>query len=238
MNIGVRTLVDQDLRDVSATKTQTLGSVGVTADGRVFRYAQAGAVAISPGTLLVNADLDANVTNKTVAASVAVGSQTVTVNAAGAVVQDAYADGFLVANDAAGEGIAYRIVGNTGVSGAGVVTVKLAEPVRVAMTVSVSEVTLKPNTYAGVLISITDQADQAVGVSNVTIPATYYGWIQTRGECAVLADEAVTKGLALTTGTGTAGAVEALDAAGEQQIGVASEALVDTEMRAVFLQMD
>lgn len=235
MNEGIRTLVDSDLREVTSTKTQTLGSVGRTADGRVYRYAKAGASDLAPGKLAVNSDLNADVTNKTIAASAAIGAKSVVIDAGGAIVADAYADGFLTINDATGEGITYAVSGNTGVSGAGEVTVSLKEPLKVAVTVDVSEATLKASPFSGLVISATDQADLPVGVPNVTITAGYFGWVQTQGECAVLADEAVTKGLALTTGTGVAGAVEAYDGVGEHIIGIASEALVDTEYRSAFL---
>lgn len=235
---GSRELSEQDIRSTSATKNVEFGAVGVTSDGRVYRYAQAGATALDPGKLAVNADLVANHTNIAVAEAAAVGAKRVKVTlGATAATADQYQEGYLTVNDATGEGIQYKIASNPAIGSAQAGYIELDEPIRVALTTS-SEVTLKPNTYAGIVISATDQADQPVGVPNVTIPASNYGWVQTHGECAVLADEAVTKGLALTIGTGVAGAVEALDAAGEFQIGVASEALVDTEYRAAFLQMD
>ena len=229
----------QDARDISSSRTMALGSVGYARGGKVYRYARAGAATLDPGKLTVNADLVANHTNIVVAASVSAGAYKVTATlGATATTLDQYKDGILTVNDATGEGINYRITGNSATDASGVVTVKLADPIVSALTVSVSEVTLKPNTWDGLVISATDQADQCTGVPNVSITATYYGWVQTRGECAVWADEAVTKGLALTIGTGTAGQVEALDGAGEPQIGIASEALVDTEYRSAYLTID
>lgn len=229
---------EQAFRDISSVQLVPLGSYDETLDGRGYRYARAGATTLDPGKLAVNADLVANHTNIVVAAAVAVGAVKVTATlGATAATADQYRDGFLTVNDAAGEGITYRISGHPSAGSAGVISVNLAEPVEVALTTS-SEVTLKKNPYADVVISATDQADQAVGVPNVSITNAYCGWLQTKGECAVLADEAVTKGLALTIGTGVAGAVEALDGLGEQQIGVASEALVDTEYRSAYLSID
>lgn len=228
-------LTNQDARKTSSTQLHTLGSIAETADGRVYRYAKAGASNLVAGNLQVNADLDSNVVNKAVTAASAIGSFSASFTAGASQTLDAYKDGFLVVNDATGEGINYRVVGNT--SGTAV-TVALASPIAVALVASTSEVTLKKNTWDSVVISATDQADQAVGVPNTAVTAAYYFWAQTRDECSVLADEAVAKGLALTIGTGTAGAVEALDAAGEHQIGVASEALVDTENRSAFLTID
>jgi hypothetical protein len=228
-------LTNQDARKVSSTQLHTLGSIAETADGRVFRYSKAGAANLVAGNLQVNADLDSNVVNKAVTAASAIGSFSVSFTAGASQTLDAYKDGLLVVNDATGEGIAYAVNGNTAGTA---VTVSLKSPIVVALVSSTSEVTLKKNTWDSTVLSATDQADQAVGVPNTAVTAAYYYWAQTRGEAAVLADEAVNRGLALTIGTGTAGAVEALDAAGEPQIGVASEALVDTENRAAFLTMD
>lgn len=238
MQIGTRQLVSQDLREISSSQQEQIGAVGVTEDGRVYRYAKAGATGLVAGNIQINADLVANHTNRPVAASVAAGSNkvTITLGATGATANQ-YADGYLTVNDATGEGITYAIEGNDAADSAGTLTVYLKEPVVVALTTS-SEVTCKLNNWSGVVISIADQADMCVGVPNVVVTANYFGWLQTRGECAVLADEAVAKGLALTIGSSTVGAVEALDAAGEPQIGIASEALVDTEYRSAYLQVD
>ena len=231
-------LTNQDARKVSVTQLHKLGSVAETAGGRVYRYARAGASNLAAGNLQVNADLVANHTNRTTTAA-AIGAYNVSLNiGATAATLDQYKDGFFVVNDATGEGIAYSVAGNAANAGSGAVSVLLNEPIVVALVASTSEATLKLNDYDSTVISATDQADMPVGVPNTAVTAAYYYWVQTRGECAVWADEAVTKGQALTIGTGVAGQVEALDAAGEPQIGVASEALVDTENRAAFLQMD
>lgn len=232
-------ITDQDARSIQSVKASPmLGQLAQTADGRQFRYALAGGTALDPGKLMVNADLDSNVVNKTVAATTAAGSTSVLVNVSGTVVANAYAGGYMTINDATGEGISYLVSGNGGRTGSGTITVYLQEPITVGLTVSVSEYTLSPNPYSAVVISATDQADQPVGVPNVSVTASYYGWLQTGGMCAVLWDEAVAKGLALTIGTGTAGAVEALDAAGEFQIGVATMAGVDTEYQPAWLTLN
>lgn len=234
-----RTVVAQDFRDISSTKQEMLGALSETADGRKYRYALAGAVALSPGKICVNADLVANHTDQNIAVSGVAGDTKVSLTlGATAATANQYQDGYLVINDATGEGINYLIAGHPAADSAGTLVVNLAEPLEAAVTATTTQYTLKANNYSGVVISIADQADQCVGVPNVAVTAAYYAWLQTHGECAVLADEAVTKGLALTIGSSTVGAVEALDAAGEHQIGVASEALVDTEYRSAFLTID
>lgn len=234
---GTLQLSSQGVRETSSTKQMRLGTKA-DADGKVYRYARAGASNLAVAELQVNPDVDTNVVNKTVARTTAAGATSVVVDVAGTVVADAYADGTFTISDATGEGINYRVSGNTGITGAGEITVSLTEPLKLALTIDVSEYTLTKNPWDSVVVSITDQADMAVGVPNVAITAGEYGWLQTRGQCSVLWDEAVAKGLALTTGTGTAGAVEALDGAGEVQIGVASQAGVDTEHQTAFLTID
>lgn len=234
---GSLLLEAQDVRETSSTKQHPLGQKA-EAQGKLYRYAKAGASNLAIAELQVNADVDTNVVNKTVAAAAAVGDTTVTVTVAGTVVADAYADGTLTISDGTGEGINYKVTGNTGITGSGTIVVSLADPIKIALVVTTSEYTLTKSPWDSVVVSATDQADMAVGVPNVAIAAGEYGWLQTRGTCSVLWDEAVAKGLALTTGTGTAGAVEALDGAGEVQIGVASQAGVDTEHQSAFLTID
>lgn len=231
-------LIAINTRETSAVRQHRLGEKYTDEYQNTYRYIKAGASALAVGKLVVNADADANVVNKTVARTYAAGVTSIVVDAAGTVVADAYVDGTVTISDATGEGVNYRVSGNTGVTGAGEITLTLAQPTTTALTIDVSEYTLTKNAWDSVVISATDQADMAVGVPNIAIAASEFGWVQTGGTCAVLADEAVTRGLALTIGTGTAGAVEALDAAGEPQIGVARDTLVDTEYTSVFLTID
>lgn len=236
---GFQQIVPSDARTISSTKNGVqLGTLAVTRDGKFYAWSLAGASNLATGKLTVNADANADVVNKTVARTTAAGSKSVIVDAAGTVVADAYVDGVFTVSDATGEGHDYLVVGNTGVTGAGEITLFLAEPLIEALTIDVSEYTLVKNLYDSVVISATDQADAPVGVPNLAVTAAYYFWNQIRGSAAVLADEAVTRGQALTIGTGTAGAVEALDAAGEPQIGVANNTLVDTEYTSAFLSMN
>lgn len=239
MGTFITPISEQDVRTTSTVRGGTpLGALAGLPDGRIYRWAQAGASAIDPGKLNVNADPDTDVVNKTVARTYTAGTYEVIIDSAGAVAADDYKDGTLAISDATGEGVLCLVEGNSATSGAAELTVTLSQPVPVALTIDVSEATLIKSAWDDIVISATDQADMAVGVANVTIATTAYGWVQTGGPCAVWADEAVARGLALTIGTGTAGQVEALDAAGEPQIGVAQEALVDTEYRVAFLQIN
>jgi len=231
-------LFDNDIHDTTSTKKHPIGTIGVTVDGKKYRYTENGGTALAAGKLCVAATQVANHENIAVASAASVDATEVTVTlGATAVSENDYAGGYMVVNDAAGEGIAYRVSGHAAADASASLTVKLHEPLKVALTTS-SEVTLVKNPWKDVVISAVDQADMPVGVPNVAIAANEYGWLQTGGVCSVLADEAITAGLQVTTGTSVAGAVEAVDAVGEPNVGVAIQAAVDTEYRAVYLQID
>lgn len=231
-------LIAINTRETSDVKQHVIGEKYTDQFNNTYRYGRAGASNLGVGKLTVNADADTNVVNKTVARTYLAGVTSVVVDTGGTIVADAYVDGTFTISDATGEGVNYRVSGNTGVTGAGEITLTLAQPTTVALTIDVSEYTLTRNLWDSVVISATDQADMATGIPNVAVTAAYYAWFQTGGTCAAWADEAVTRGQALTIGTGTAGQVEALDAAGEPQIGVARDTLVDTEYTSVFLTID
>jgi hypothetical protein len=238
MFTGALQIAAQDIRKISATKQHRLGAIGMTRDGRVYRYAQAGGATLAPGKINVAATVDANATNKTIARTYDSGVSTVVFDAGGTIVANAYAEGYLTINDATGEGVSYAVGGHTGITGAGEIVVDLEEPTATALTIDVSEASLTKNPWDDIVVSIADQLDMAVGIANVSLTTLYYGWIQTRGVCSALADESYAIGQNLTIGSSVVGALEANDAAGEQNVGVAIVAGVDTEYREVFLTID
>lgn len=229
---------DQDVRDISSVKQGTIGETFETIDGRLYRYSLAGGTTLDPGKINVAETVDSDATNKTVARTYAAGATEVIIDAGGAVTANRYTDGYLSITDATGEGISYLVKGNTGTSGAAEMTVYLAQPLKGALTIDVSEASLTANPWSGVVVSVADQLDMAVGIANVSITNAYFGWIQTRGVCAALADESYAIGQELVIGSSVVGALEAHDAAGEQTVAVAIVAGVDTEYREVYLNID
>lgn len=235
---GTVQAVEQDVHTTSAIPRAKLGDKVHTADGRVYRYSKNAGTALDAGKLTVASTLVANHTNIAVESAADVGATQITVTlGATAATANQYSEGYVVVNDAAGEGIAYKIADHGAAASAGDLVINLEDPIRVALTTS-SEVALTKNIYDSVVISAADQADLAVGVPNVAVAADEYFWAQTGGTCAVLADEAVTAGQSVTIGSSTAGSVEAADLVGEQVVGVSISALVDAEYRPVRLTMD
>jgi hypothetical protein len=232
-------LSPSQIHEISSTPLTALGQMGQF-NGKIYRYVKAGAANLAPGKLVVQADPIANHVDCAAYAAAAINATKVQLTlGATAATADYYRGGQLVVQDGTGEGRAYEIEGNTAADASGVVTVYLREGLSVAIVATTSKCDLIANRYQGVVISATDQADLAIGIPNVTITAAYYGWVQTFGACSALMDEAVAAGLALTIGTGVAGAVEALDGAGEQEVGViGSTAGVDTEYQLIYLTID
>lgn len=234
----------QNLRETSSTKQAKLGTLGETIDGRKYRYAKAGAVALIAGKMHAAAAQVGNHVNRTVAAAQAVGDTQIQLNlGATAATADQYADGYIVMNDSTGEGIAYRVKNHVASAGSAALVVNLdeGEPVQVALVASTSEGSLIANPWSGVVIapSGTGVAQRAVGVANVAIPASNYGWLQTGGDCATLSDGVIGKGSGAILSDAVDGAVE-VEVAGTvtQRVGFAPEATVDTEHRLVVLTID
>ena len=228
----------QDIYAISATAKEMVGTMRRDLRGNVYRYGQAGATALAAGKLAVSADMDTDVENCVLAEAAAAGSKTVKVTVTSTTVaEDYFRGGDLIFNDATPEGHRYLILHSSAVTAGTEITLTLDDPLAVAATTS-SEVTIMQSPWKSAVISATDQADMPVGVPMVAITAEYYGWFQTRGRAAVLADEAVAKGGAVTIGSSVAGAVELQDAAGEPQIGIAEEAMSDTEYYPIYLMID
>lgn len=236
-NLG---LTEQDLRQVSTARlTGRLGQHAETQDGRLFRYGRAGAVALAQGKINIAAAVIADHANRTVAASQVIGDTSVSVNiGATAVTADQYAGGYLTVNDSTGEGISYLIASNDAGVLSTTVSVTLREPLAVALTISVSEVTLQYHPFDLAVVSAGAVAAQVLGVNNVTIPISNYGWFQVQGYCATLSDGVIAKGIGAITSDAVNGAVET-EVAGttSQRVGFAPEATVDTEYRVVNLTL-
>lgn len=226
----------------SATQLHPLGQgyYNPSNEGRVFHYAEVGGTTIGRGKLAVAATVDAQRIDLSFATAPAAGdsSVSVTIGTGNAAAND-FKDGWLVVQDGTGEGRIYGIEGHDAITASTAGTFYLKGKIDAAGATAETNVDLIKNKYKDIVISVTDQADPVVGVPLRSATNDTFGWVQTWGPCAVWFDEAVTAGEMLTVGTGTAGQVEADDAAGETMVGmVGSNAGVDTEYQLVFLMID
>jgi hypothetical protein len=126
------------------------------------------------------------------------------------IVDGELSDGWMVVNKSTGLGYAYPIKWNQYLTSDTLMEIELYEPLRVA-TATTTEVTLVKNPWADIVVMPTTAAGIATGVPAVVIPASYYGWVQTKGICAMTVDASDTLVVGAAVGkpgtNGTAGGV-------------------------------
>lgn len=221
------------LMQESTTQLHNLGALAQSADGRMFRYAKAGASALVPGTLVQG---PAEVTNhqNVAPAAAAIGDTQVTVTlGATAATANQYAEGWLVGTVTPGQGYAYKIKSHPAAASAATLTLTLEDPLEVALTTS-SRLDLVANPYSAVIINPTTASSSPVGAAVNNIAAASYGWIQVQGPCCLLNDGGSTVGTNVSASNGTAGAVEAAVTA-QAACGYAMTGIATTEYGAIFL---
>jgi len=232
-------LSNQDARTTSSTQLHKLGSVAETSDGRVFRYASAGAVNLAAGKVNTPAAKVTDHTNMAVATAAAVGDRSVNVTlGATATTLGQYDGGYLVINDSAGVGCAYLVAGTPVIALSTSGRIQLAEGVATALTTS-SKASLQPPIYGNAVVSAAAAALFVNGTNNVAATATYFYWSQTGGIASVLSDGVIGKGSDAIVSASVNGAlvVEGTSAV-TQRVGVAPEATVDAKYYPVFLTLE
>jgi len=231
---------NQSIYEVTASPRHRVGTRAQTSDGRTFYYARTqDAAALAPGKLIMSEVVVANNANINPSAAAAVGATSVALTLGGSSTYDETSDfegGYLVVNDATGEGRVYSINYNSTVSAGTALTVYLDDAIETALTTS-SEVTLVKNPWADVVIAAAGHVHFAAGVPLVTVGSAasvpQFFWAQTWGVCGVWDDAATAIGAVLQSGT-TAGQVEVGDGAA-QPVGVQLYTGVDGEYYPKFL---
>lgn len=200
----------QDVFTVSTSELIEVGTKVVDTTGDIYRYIKAGA-AISAGHL-VQAPAPYTTALHTVAVNTAaIGDTSVTVTAgAEAVAAGALVGGVLVVDAGTAIGDSYPILSNTAVTGAGgSMTIGLGSPIRHTFGAS-DTVSVFASPYNG-SVEVASSTRQPIGIAIEDIASGSYGWVKSRGLIGALADETLTVGALLTSGTSTAGSVEELD---------------------------
>jgi|TARA_R100001530_G_scaffold49320_1_gene36893 hypothetical protein len=213
----------------TSTQKHKIGTRMSFDDGRAFRYSEVGAADIAAGAVVqapaAVGEHDVDLAIATAASGVT--EVTVTLENE-ATTLNQYKDGYLFINDGVtGEGHVYRIKSNPVASGTATCAITLYEddPTVTALTNGTHLAGLAVNPYSNVIISPTTVTNVAIGVAPRLLTTNYYGWIQTWGPAAVLANAAGVVGEHVRVGgTSTAGGTEDLDRDGtaenEQAIGV------------------
>lgn len=235
---------------VTTKQLHPLGTLAISKDGRLFRYASAGATDTVVGSIYQSAAPVANHLALTaVAEAIGAGTQldpiTVTPGAtAGAA--NLYAEGTLCIDTAPGNGYNYRISGHPAITASTAFNLYLDpdDLIQVALTSS-SRYGLHHNPYKTVIVAATTVTAIAVGGANNIITgngtAENFGWLQTRGPFACLINGTPGVGIGVVTSATTAGAVDVAAVAAEINVRIIGRMMqvgVSTKNNSVYLQLD
>jgi hypothetical protein len=268
MQDGPRYLTESDINTLTTSKQTQYGAIGITGDGRRFRYVSFGGTStIVAGQVMVAAALTANwqgvaitatgtggqvAGNLGVVSGIAANQIVLTNTSSSTLTQDQFAEGFLEvmvggASSATAQ-YSYKIKGNAAVSAGNVTTqyftVTLYEPLRntTALIPGTDTVNLVPSPYNTVAASST--AALPVGLTTLpivnTASVTNYGWAQTYGPANVLNDAGgtITVGGSFAQSVTTAGSVVAATASTHPAIGITRIAISASNAGPAFLVMD
>jgi hypothetical protein len=232
LNIGQADFVS------SATPAHKIGTRAVSDDGRVFRYAKAGATLVAGNVLQSSAILANHLGNTPPAVAIGAKSFSYTPGAtAGAA--NLYGDGFLQVDTTPGNGYTYGIESHAAITASVAFTLYLKDPIQVALTTD-SRVGLIVNPYKNVIqLPVTTATGTIVGVATYIITSGEFGWIQTWGLASVLTTGTPALG-AMVLGPGTAaGAAQVVVAAGNLIVGqvIGHMAQVGVDGKNNFVQL-
>ncbi len=228
------------------------GARFMSSDGREFVLVQNAGTAIIAGVVVQGPAAIANTGGLSPATSGTTGysaSYPIAASIGGFVIQlatgatavtaNAFAGGYLNVVEGTGLGQTMKVAGHASASTTSALVLTLEDPFTTATSTD-SRFTLTLNPYGssngtdyrtnGVIISpATTLTGQVIGVTAYPIPATStsvlsYGFIQTRGDVAVLGSSTVALGLDLAVPSGTAGAVLVYAVATTTRIGTATVA--------------
>ena len=243
MSFPVTVGLDIGMEKLTYTANQNgrvLGTRAVTPDGRVFRWALAGGVAIEAGKLvqtLAEIGSSVHVSGLTVINATVTGVTTITVTMATTpVAANVYADGDLVIDTSPGQAM-YRIKSHQAAdSGADAeFTLYDSDEIKNALTSGTTLVGFRRNPYTSVIITPTTVTGAVIGVTPINVAISGYFWLQTWGPALVNMDQAPVAGKRVIAGilsvghadissTSSADTTGANEASSYPQIGVAQTA--------------
>ena len=235
---GVPVIYGINTKSTETTPSHQLGALGVTSDGRKFRYCQVAGTDIAIGKLCIAADISTQHEGLAVNTA-AIGDKSLTITLGStAIVGNEYQEGLVMVTNDTGEGETYTIKSAPPTALSTDVVVTLIEPIRVAFAAGTT-VTLVRNKFRDVLISDGALANLPVGVTPVAAAASEFFWIQTGGYAAVQNDATTTvvAGQPVTIGDVTSGAVEVINAATEMYVGVVPAGVVGATEEHITVEL-
>jgi hypothetical protein len=179
-----------DALNVQSTRIGNLqlGQLGLTPDGNVWRYGQASGTQIAAGLFCVGESVPVN--EQTVTVAHAIGTERVTVTAAGVSLDD-YRDGILVVTAGTGAGEIHRIKGNSAtVGGTIAIDFHVGDGLKVAWATADTDVDIFTALFGALVIAPVDGQQLAVSLTQGIIPASNFFWGLAKGIGAFKCDNA------------------------------------------------
>jgi hypothetical protein len=180
-------VIMQGIFEESVSAKHKIGTRMQLADGRVFYYAQAGGTIIA-GNLCLAVLPTASFDQCALDTAGVVGSKTIGITPAGSptVLANDFAEGyFVVHGGTTGGGQCRKISSHDASSSNSEITLELYDPfTAVVHADAVGEIIRNP--YKDVT-HLANSTGTAVGVPLIAMTDNYFGWLQTWGECALLA---------------------------------------------------
>jgi hypothetical protein len=188
-------------KKVTTGKFTTLGTVGRTPDGRIFKYARNGATALAQGVVVqmkaaANGQQLLNLTpatsigdwNATAGApGIQVGSATIGVFWTSAHSSAEFTDGYMMVETSPGMGT-YRVAADgtaTTTGGASTIRLHPDDTITQEVLTTVTKLAFIANPYSSVVVTPTTMTGIVLGVSPVEVLADNYFWLQTTGVARV-----------------------------------------------------
>jgi len=181
----------QTIFEQSATQQYELGTQLWYPDGRKFRYAYNGGVALTKAYMTCSATNTANCVAEaqgTSGTSVEVGDQEIVIdvtNASG-ITDDLYAQGVLVVESSTGIGDIYKILACKLLTTT-TARLLLETPIRTAWAAGTT-ITLLRNRWKEVVVYPTTATQPATGIPLIAVDINYYCWLQTAGDAPCYVD--------------------------------------------------
>ena len=233
---------DIDPYTVGTAQLFPLGTKLVQND-RTFRYVEYGGTTAAGNVVQREApdgahdDLDP--TGSGTGAGVAIGDTIISIATSVTLVENEYVGGTLSVEADTGLGYSYLITANEAASSAANANVTIADGLAVALD-STSDVKLVKNAYKEVIIAPTTLTGAPCGISVGVGADGSFGWIQTTGDAAVVAEGTVTVGMEVRASETTAGTVtlqdyDEADDANLGTVGRCVDAAATTEIAVVRL---
>lgn len=180
----------------SSAQQYALGTKLVYNDGREFRYAKNGAVALVKAYMTQSEAVKTRLIDElqsTSGTSVIVGLYQITVDITTGITlaEDELADGLLLVNKATGIGDVYKIRASKVQSTDTLLDILLESPIRTAWAAD-TEITATQNKWRDVIVDPVAATNVPTGIPLIAVTANYYCWLQTKGYAPCYVDTSET----------------------------------------------